>query len=141
VSERDTDQVIRVVAAVIVRDGTLLVGRRRLGLSHAGDWELPGGKIEPGESPERALVREIREELGVGVVVGDLVTRAMTPVADNRAIDLWCYAAELEGKVPTVSTDHDRLLWQPIDQTSLLQLTWSIPDQLAIAEVGRALAS
>ncbi len=58
--------VIPVVAAALIRpDGQILLQRRRLGKAHGGLWEFPGGKIEPGESPESALIREIEEELGV----------------------------------------------------------------------------
>ena len=51
------------VAAAIVRDGRLLVAQRPLHKREGGKWELPGGKVEPGESEQAALVREIREEL------------------------------------------------------------------------------
>jgi 8-oxo-dGTP diphosphatase len=57
-----------VVAAGIIRRGRrLLAARRPAGKSRAGCWELPGGKVEAGESPETALARELREELGIGV--------------------------------------------------------------------------
>ncbi len=58
---------IRVAAAVIERDGRFLLTRRLAGSHMAGYWEFPGGKLEDGESPAEALVRELREELGVGV--------------------------------------------------------------------------
>lgn len=54
-------------AAIIDADGRLLVQRRPVGSDFPGLWEFPGGKIEPGESPEAALVRELREELGIDV--------------------------------------------------------------------------
>lgn len=54
-----------VAAALIDRDGRLLVQQRPVGTSMAGLWEFPGGKIDPGETPEAALIRELREELGI----------------------------------------------------------------------------
>jgi 8-oxo-dGTP diphosphatase len=59
------DEPIVVVAAVIERDGRVLVSRRLEGTHLAGRWEFPGGKCEPGESHEACLVRELEEELGV----------------------------------------------------------------------------
>ena len=56
-----------VAAALVDRDGRLLVQQRPEGLSMAGLWEFPGGKIEPGETPEQALVRELAEELAIDV--------------------------------------------------------------------------
>ena len=58
---------IVVVAAVIEHDGAFLVTRRQKGVHLAGLWEFPGGKIQDGESPEEALIRELREELGINV--------------------------------------------------------------------------
>jgi 8-oxo-dGTP diphosphatase len=61
---------VEVVAAIVRRNGKILITRR---LDHAhlgGLWEFPGGKVEPGESLEEALLREIREELGMEIVVG-----------------------------------------------------------------------
>lgn len=58
-----------VAAAVVVRDGQVLLTRRLEGQHLAGMWEFPGGKIEDGESPEEALVRECREECGIEVEV------------------------------------------------------------------------
>jgi len=62
---RRSDGVIRVAAAVVWHDGRLLMTQRPPGGPLGLLWEFPGGKLEPGETPERALVREIREELGV----------------------------------------------------------------------------
>lgn len=57
-----------VVAAILERDGRMLIGQRRPGGSHALKWEFPGGKVEPGESAEAAIVRELREELAIEAV-------------------------------------------------------------------------
>ena len=60
--------IVEVAAAVLQRpDGSFLLAQRPPGKIWAGYWEFPGGKIEPGETPRRALVRELREELGIGV--------------------------------------------------------------------------
>jgi 8-oxo-dGTP diphosphatase len=56
---------VRVTAAVIEREGQVLIARRGEGRALAGKWEFPGGKIEPGETPEQCLVREVREEFGI----------------------------------------------------------------------------
>jgi 8-oxo-dGTP diphosphatase len=64
-----------VVAAVIERDGKILLTRRREGTHLGGLWEFPGGKRKPGEDPAEALRREIREELGADLVVGDALER------------------------------------------------------------------
>jgi 8-oxo-dGTP diphosphatase len=61
-----------VVGAAIVRDGRVLAARRTHPAETAGRWEFPGGKVEPGETPQAALAREITEELGARVAVGAL---------------------------------------------------------------------
>lgn len=63
---------VEVVAAIIIKDGQVFATQRGYG-EWQGWWEFPGGKIEPGESPEAALVREIREELNAEIEVGDLL--------------------------------------------------------------------
>ena len=63
---------IEVVAAIIIRDGQVFATQRGYG-EWKGWWEFPGGKIEPGEGPGEALVREIREELNAEISVGELV--------------------------------------------------------------------
>jgi 8-oxo-dGTP diphosphatase len=62
-----------VVAAVIERDGQVLIGQRPAGKWHAFKWEFPGGKVEPGESPEAALRRELEEELSIQAVIGSRI--------------------------------------------------------------------
>lgn len=58
--------VLVAAAALIDRDGRVLLTQRPERRAMAGLWEFPGGKVEPGETPERALIRELREELGIG---------------------------------------------------------------------------
>ena len=63
---------IRVVAGVIERQGMILVGQRRAGDRFQYKWEFPGGKVEPDEDPKDALARELREELGIVAVIGEI---------------------------------------------------------------------
>lgn len=87
---------IVVTAAVIERDGRLLVTRRLEGTHLAGTWEFPGGKCEPGEDHETCLVRELREELGVGSRIGPLLLSTRHEYED-RAIELHFYTCAVHG--------------------------------------------
>jgi mutator protein MutT len=72
-SPQGGDGLVEVVAAVIERDGLILIARRPAASHLGGLWEFPGGKRGPVESPEAALIREIQEELDATVTVGDLL--------------------------------------------------------------------
>ena len=62
-----------VVAAVIEREGLVLIGQRKPGEWHALKWEFPGGKVEPDETPAAALARELEEELGLSAEIGECI--------------------------------------------------------------------
>jgi len=129
-SSADTLDAIRVVAAVIRHGDEILACRRRPGISSAGLWEFPGGKVEPGETPEDALAREIREELGIDIRVGALIDRSTTALDSGRLIDLACYEARAE-TLPTQSLDHDELRW--LRPPGLGSLAWAAPDLPTVA--------
>jgi 8-oxo-dGTP diphosphatase len=93
-----------VAAALIVRDGEVLIGQRRPDQPMASLWEFPGGKIEPGESPEQALVRELTEELGIQAEVGAPLTRIRHNYRHGGAVDLQFFtvrdfAGEIENHI------------------------------------------
>ena len=94
-----------VVGAAIISEGRLLAAQRSAPPDLAGLWEFPGGKVEPGESPEGALVRECDEELGVRVEVGTLLGEVPVPVGV-----LQVYRASLLVGVP-VAREHAALRW------------------------------
>jgi (d)CTP diphosphatase len=103
---------IAVVAAIIEREGAVLLARRSRERDHAGLWEFPGGKVEPGETDAQALSRELREEFGVEVAVGEFVA---VGIHDNgtQVIELRAYwARHLNGEF--LLTDHDAIVWAPI---------------------------
>lgn len=81
-----------VAAALIDGGGRVLVQQRPPGKPMAGLWEFPGGKVEPGEVPEAALVRELAEELGIAVAIGDLTPGAFASEAlSDRHLVLLLY--------------------------------------------------
>jgi 8-oxo-dGTP diphosphatase len=112
-----------VVAGAMITGGMLLVAQRDRPPELAGMWELPGGKVAPGETDDEALVRELREELGVDVIVGErlghdvalnatmtlrayrVTCTAGTPRADDHCALQWVTVAELDG-----------LRWVPADR-------------------------
>lgn len=116
---------IAVVGAIIVCDGLVFAARRSPERSAGGLWEFPGGKVEPGEDPPAALRRELAEELGIDVHVGELAARYTTPVG-SALIDLACYWAELRSDAPVASTDHDHMDW--FTPAELPDLGWSPAD-------------
>ncbi|BDZ64117.1 hypothetical protein GCM10025877_10550 [Agromyces mangrovi Wang et al. 2018] len=97
-------------------------------------WEFPGGKVESGERPESALQRELLEELGVEVQVGDLIDRSSTTVG-ALTIDLATYWVSLVDDHPTESTDHDQLEWLSPEQLPTLE--WAEPDLPAVLAITR----
>ena len=86
---------IEVVAAIICQDNQIFATQRGYG-DFKGGWEFPGGKVEPGETPEAALVREIREELAVEISVGELLTTVEYDYP-NFHLTMHCYLCQLTG--------------------------------------------
>ena len=108
----------------------LLVARRT-----AGMWEFPGGKVEPGEAPESALHRELREELGIGVVLGaelEAPGPSGWPLNEKAAMRVWF--AEVSAGEPQPLEDHDELRWVRLDgHGEVMELPW-IPADLPIVQ-------
>ncbi|WP_185994077.1 (deoxy)nucleoside triphosphate pyrophosphohydrolase [Streptomyces sp. NBC_01525] len=126
---------VRVVVGGAVLDrGRLLAARRSAPPALAGRWELPGGKVEDGESPEQALVRELREELGVEA-------EPLEPIAGEWALRpgfvLRVWAAKLVSGEPRPLQDHDELRWLEPDEE--LSVDWLDQDRPAVAEAMRRL--
>ncbi|TBO54839.1 (deoxy)nucleoside triphosphate pyrophosphohydrolase [Streptomyces kasugaensis] len=100
---------VRVVVGGAVFDrGRLLAARRSAPPSLAGRWELPGGKVEDGETPEQALERELREELGVEVAAMERIPGEW-PLGPGFVLQVW--TARLVSGEPQPLQDHDELRW------------------------------
>jgi len=123
----------QVVGAALVRDGRVLAARRTTPAAAAGRWEFPGGKVEAGESPEAALVREIAEELGVDVVVRRWLA-GTAPI--GTAYELSVAVAEIVNGDPQ-PVEHDRVRWLTADE--LDDVDWLEPDRPFLPELSHAL--
>ncbi|WP_455136135.1 (deoxy)nucleoside triphosphate pyrophosphohydrolase [Thermophilibacter sp.] len=123
----DERRVVRVAAGIIRREGRVLAARRANG-EQAGSWELPGGKVEPGETPEAALRREVSEELGCALT-------AAWPY-DTVEYDYPAFHLSMEvfatglasGAEPTCHEGvHDELRW--LSREELLDVEWLPADE------------
>jgi mutator protein MutT len=92
-------QIIDVSAALIFRNGKLLITRRPARVHLGGLWEFPGGKREPDETFGQCLVREIREELGVDILVGELF-KSVTHAYPEKTVRLEFFVCRLTGGEP-----------------------------------------
>lgn len=111
-----------VVAAVIQRDGRVLVSQRPPEKHYPLQWEFPGGKVEAGESPEAALRREIREELGVDIRVGDLIERVHHDYGGGHDYDLLFYECRIVAGEPSAQPGqgvHQVGWWTPAELAGL----------------------
>ena len=119
-----------VVGAAVVRRGTLLAARRTRPPAAAGRWELPGGKVDPGETPEAAVVRELAEELGCRVEV-EAWLEGEQPIGDTHVLRAArCRLVESE---PGAGADHDQLRWLSPEQ--LDDVDWLEPDRPFLIEL------
>jgi 8-oxo-dGTP diphosphatase len=125
-----------VVGAALLDGGRLLAARRSAPPELAGRWELPGGKVEEGEAPEAALVRELREELGVDAEPVERVPGQWL-LRPPYALQVWT-ARLLPGSAgPEPLEDHDELRW--LGPGELWDVDWLDPDVPAVREVAARL--
>jgi len=129
-----------VAAAAIVDDlhqpAALLAARRSAPKSLAGQWEFPGGKVEPGEDGHGALHREIEEELGVQVTIGARVPGpdgGDWPILHGHRMRVWF--ASVQAGQPAPLADHDELRWLQLGD--LFTVPWLAPDVPIVTAVAR----
>lgn len=116
-------RMLRVVAGAWIRDGQVLAAQRGPTMSRSGFWELPGGKVDPGESDRTALVRELMEELGIEVRVGPVIGCGHL-VEPDTSLELVAYEV-LSDDVP-VPTEHSALRWLRADELGSVE--WAPAD-------------
>jgi len=122
---------VRVTAAVLIEDGRLLAARRPAGVARGGLWELPGGKLEPGETLQQCLARELGEELGIEV---EVERPFETLVHDYPDLRVELNAFFCRRLTPALRpTEHDRVRWLGADE--LDALPWSGADLPLVARL------
>jgi 8-oxo-dGTP diphosphatase len=117
--------VIQVIAAVIIKDGQCLITRRAPGQNLAGLWEFPGGKLEPGETAEDCLKRELCEELSIKISVGQFIAESRFGYPSG-SIHLLAYQATWESGQLQLSV-HDDYAWVASDK--LLEYSYPPADE------------
>ncbi|WP_149203294.1 (deoxy)nucleoside triphosphate pyrophosphohydrolase [Actinotalea subterranea] len=136
------DPVIVVAAALVDAldaPSSLLAARRRRPTNLAGRWEFPGGKVDPGETVVDALHREIREELGVRIVLGREIeppAGGSWPISARYRLRLW--AATISDGVPEPLVEHDELRW--LAPQDWLSVPWLDADVPIVEELARQAA-
>ena len=115
---------IAVVAALIVRDGKLMIAQRPAGKHMAGKWEFPGGKIEKGETPEKALERELSEELGVKTETGRIYYAIHHSYPEKDVLLLFYRSRLLEGEPRPIEEADIR--W--IEESQIRDFDWAEAD-------------
>jgi 8-oxo-dGTP diphosphatase len=108
---------VEVVAAVIMRDGKILIGQRKRGGRHPLKWEFPGGKVEPGEEPRAALTRELREELNVEALIGEELDSYEVSYRDGFRFMLHFYrVTQFQGELRNL--DFEQIAWEKPERLS-----------------------
>lgn len=122
---------VKVVAAVIRRGDRIFATQRGYGDFKDG-WEFPGGKVEPGETPEAAIVREIREELGADIkVTGFLTTIEYDYPKFHLSMD--CFWAELKDGTEMTLLEHEAAKWLTMDEID--SVDWLPADVKVVEEI------
>ena len=128
-------KVINVVCALIFHEGKLLATQRGYG-EYAGGWEFPGGKIEAGEKPETALIREIQEELNAKILVKNHI-HTIEYDYPSFHLSMECFACELAENQEITLLEHENAKW--LTSENLRSVNWLPADVDVLEKVEKLL--
>lgn len=128
-----------VAAAVLVEKQRVLLTQRKKGSHLAGAWEFPGGKVEPGEDPRDALVRELQEEVGIDVTVEDPVEVTFHAYPEKSVLLLFFAVRRREGSPEPRAIDVAAVKWGAVDD--LQDALFPAADVPILAKVRRLLTA
>lgn len=131
--EINSHKPVNVVCAVIIQDDRILAVKRSLDMDLAGFWEFPGGKMEQGELPQDALIRELFEELEVKVSVGQKLSPVVFDYGD-KLIRLIPFLARVQSGVLRL-IEHEKAVW--LGENELFEVNWAPADVPIVKELER----
>jgi 8-oxo-dGTP diphosphatase len=121
-----------VTAAVIEREGRILIAKRKQGKQHAGNWEFPGGTLEEGETPEQCLKRELQEELDIITEIGDLFCSSEYIYTPRFTIRLLAYRTTVISGFFNLN-DHEEIRW--VKPEDLVDYDFPEADRLIVEQL------
>ena len=105
---------INVTAAIMQRDGKILIAKRSSTSSLPNKWEFPGGKVEVGETPEECLARELYEEFDIIVTVGEFFSESVYQY-ERKTVRLLAFKVQYDKDITTMNA-HDDVRWVPVEE-------------------------
>lgn len=130
----DERKIIQVVAAVIIQEGHAFVTQRGYG-EYKDKWEFPGGKIQEGETPQDALIREIKEELDTEIVVGRLIDTVEYDYPEFH-LSMQCFWCKIKAGTLDLK-EHEAAQWLTSDE--LFNVDWLPADKIILPEIRNAM--
>lgn len=134
-----SQSLVKVTAALVKHNNKILIAQRRSTGRFANKWELPGGKIDPGETPEECLQRELREELGIETRIGSLFSDTLYTHEQGQIRQFTFWAELIDNPSEIHMEEHQALAW--VTTAEIAQYEFAGADLAVVARLGAAVQS